>query len=70
MRPIRILIILGALLALLPSPCCAADSTPEPRYSWLDPYGYVHYAFEAGRGVVRSVRQIEALELLTAIATG
>jgi hypothetical protein len=70
MHTTRIPIILAGLLALLPSPCRAAEAKPETHYSWFDPYTYVHYAFQAGRGAVRNVQQIEAVEMLSAIASG
>ncbi len=69
MRPSHLVFLLAGLLAACPSLCRAGPPEQPPR-SWRDPYRYVDDALQIGLAPVRRVQQIEAVELLTAIATG
>jgi hypothetical protein len=71
MRCTAIVFLSAALLAACASPCRADDPKLEPLpRSWRDPYRYVDYALDATIGSVQRLQRLEAIEMLTAIATG
>jgi hypothetical protein len=65
-RRLAVLSLFGALVVAWP----ATAHADEPPRSWLDPYRYADPVYQAGRGAVQRVQQIEAVEMLSAIAGG
>ena len=73
MRYKRLSILLILLLVAFPSPGAAAEPPPaeqQPPRSWRDPFPYVEDVVQAAIRNVQRVQQLEAIEMVSAIAGG